>query len=307
MPLNYRKNNVNYTIEYYSDINDLNYSGLNASKVNVRVNNVTNYIGLVSSAHEQASDLSVRVDNTNLRLAKKSFAPPTGLSYNSGQTAIPLISSSVSYSPTLTTGTKITYSVSPSLPSGLSLNTSTGVISGTTPSSSNDNTYTITATNSSGSNTYSFRIRVVLLNTTMTVGANYVDLYDSEYGDYATSMGYGQPNRGGVGSIPSKNFSGTTIEALAGEEWRNGSYQIVETRISFILSGNQPNSNSIFSKITIGNNTIFRGATDMQYMYAANQNATMYIWYSGYSFPTPANTYSWFRPLIGTTVPLIIE
>ena len=305
MPLNYRKNNTNYAIEYYSDINDLNYSGLNASKVNIRVNNVINYIGLVSSAHEQASDLSVRVNNTNLRLAKKSFAPPTGLSYNGGQTAIPLISSSVSYSPTLTTGTKITYSVSPSLPSGLSLNTSTGVISGTTPSSSNDNTYTITATNSSGSNTYSFRIRVVLLNTTMTVGNQGVDQYSE--GIYSSVLGYGQQNRGGYGSIPSRNFSGTTIEALAYNEFRDDSFQLLETQIAFILTGNQPNSNSIFNKITIGNNTIFRGATDMEYQYASNQNATIYTWYSGYSRPTPANTYSWFKSLNGTTIPLIIE
>jgi hypothetical protein len=63
--------------------------------------------------------------------------------------------------PANTGETATTWSISSPLPSGLSFNTSTGVISGTPTSTSTSNTYTVTATNSSGSAT-----------TTVTVSAS---------------------------------------------------------------------------------------------------------------------------------------
>ncbi len=63
-------------------------------------------------------------------------------------------------SPSLTGLTVTAYGVSPGLPAGLSLNTTTGVISGV-PSSANPITnYTITATTASGSKTFSLTITV---------------------------------------------------------------------------------------------------------------------------------------------------
>ena len=296
MPLNYRKNNVNYTIEYYSDVNDLNYSGLNASKVNIRVNNVTNYIGLVSSAHEQASDLSVRVNNTNLRLAKKSFAPPTGLSYNGGQTAIPLTSSSISYSPTLTIGRKITYSVSPSLPSGLSLNTSTGIISGTTPANSNDTTYTITATNSEGSTTASFRIRIVYVNTTFTN----VDFTNSQISTLST--GYSTRLNGLTSTIANRNFRGSLINGLfwltyyGNTFWFYFGFEVSSTSFPDTDTG-------FFKKITLGNNEVLRSRS---HQFSNSNGYTSWSFEVGggsgtrqaFPFPVPQN---------GQTQTLIIE
>lgn len=73
MPLNYRKNDITLTSEYYSDVNDLNGPGVcKDTKVNLVVGNERKYIGLVDSGHEQASDLSVQVGNKTLKLAKKS-------------------------------------------------------------------------------------------------------------------------------------------------------------------------------------------------------------------------------------------
>lgn len=297
MPLNYRKNNTNYAIEYYSDINDLNYSGLNASKVNIRVNNVTNYIGLVSSAHEQASDLSVRVNNTNLRLAKKSLAIPSGLSYNSGQTATPLISSSVSYSPTLTVGTKIVYSVSPSLPSGLSLNTSTGVISGTTPSSSNDTTYTITAANSSGSTTASFRIRIQFFSG--TINPKGVGVYSSDPVFYGFGYNSGYYNLGG-------DFSENGSPQPVGSLSNNSSYTIGECRVldfgqngymsSISVKGNH-STLSQFTKAIVNGSTY--SLSPFNRNYASDRNYT--------SMDYNVNNFTWFSPDTSGTVSIILE
>jgi hypothetical protein len=66
-------------------------------------------------------------------------------------------------SPTVT-GTVSSYAVSPALPAGLTLNTSTGQISGTPTAASAATNYTVTAQNASGSTTFA-------LNITVTQGA----------------------------------------------------------------------------------------------------------------------------------------
>jgi hypothetical protein len=63
-------------------------------------------------------------------------------------------------SPTNTGGAATSYAVSPALPAGLSLNTSTGVISGTPTTVVAAANYTITATNSSGHGTFVINLTV---------------------------------------------------------------------------------------------------------------------------------------------------
>jgi hypothetical protein len=60
------------------------------------------------------------------------------------------------------TGTVASYSISPALPSGLNLNTSTGVISGTPTAASAKANYTVTAANPSGQTTASVSIVVTV-------------------------------------------------------------------------------------------------------------------------------------------------
>lgn len=73
MPLNYRKNNLTLTSQYYNDTADLNGPGVcQDHRLNLMFENQKRYIGLVDSNHEQASDLTVNIDGKNLRLAKKS-------------------------------------------------------------------------------------------------------------------------------------------------------------------------------------------------------------------------------------------
>ena len=85
-------------------------------------------------------------------------APPSALSYPSpvqatvGNAITPL-------SPTVT-GSVTSFSVSPALPTGLSLNITSGVISGTPTVSSPETTYVITASNVSGSATFGLLLTV---------------------------------------------------------------------------------------------------------------------------------------------------
>src|SRR5437588_389372 len=79
--------------------------------------------------------------------------PPSALSYQSPETAV--VGQSISVSPTVTG-----YAVSPALPARLSINATTGVISGTPSSVSAQATYTITAYNSGGSTKFAWVLTV---------------------------------------------------------------------------------------------------------------------------------------------------
>jgi hypothetical protein len=84
---------------------------------------------------------------------------PSALSYNSPNVFTRTITIG-DLSPIVSGGTVVSYSISPTLPSGLSFNTTTGVISGTPTVISSWNTYTVTATNSGGSTNFGVVIRV---------------------------------------------------------------------------------------------------------------------------------------------------
>jgi len=84
--------------------------------------------------------------------------PPTNLTYTSPNT-FPTGIAITPLSPTVT-GTVDSYSVSPALPTGLSLNTTSGIISGTPSVNASSATYTVTATNTGGSTTFGIVIGV---------------------------------------------------------------------------------------------------------------------------------------------------
>ena len=85
---------------------------------------------------------------------------PSNLSYNTPNTFYKN-AQILSLTPTVSGGTVVSYSISPSLPSGLTMNSSTGVISGTPSSISSATTYTVTATNTGGSVNTTLSIRVL--------------------------------------------------------------------------------------------------------------------------------------------------
>ena len=65
--------------------------------------------------------------------------------------------------PSASGGPVTSWSVSPSLPAGLSLDTSTGEISGTPTAVTSSATYTVTASNTGGSDTATLTIVVMTL------------------------------------------------------------------------------------------------------------------------------------------------
>jgi len=87
-------------------------------------------------------------------------APPASLSYASNPAVYTKGSALTSNAPTSSGGAVVSYAVSPALPTGLTLNTSTGIISGTPTAVAATANYTITATNTEGSTTTSLNIRV---------------------------------------------------------------------------------------------------------------------------------------------------
>jgi hypothetical protein len=84
---------------------------------------------------------------------------PTNLVYPQATITVATGQAIPADTPTVT-GTVTAYSISPALPAGLSLNTTTGVISGTPTAVATQATYTITATNSSGTTTSTVQITV---------------------------------------------------------------------------------------------------------------------------------------------------
>ena len=86
--------------------------------------------------------------------------PPTALSYGAGTSTYTINTPITPNAPASSGGTVISYSVNPALPAGLSLSTTTGVISGTPAMLAGAVAYTVTATNSGGSATASVTIAV---------------------------------------------------------------------------------------------------------------------------------------------------
>ena len=160
----------------------------------------------------------------------------------------PLISTSVSYTPTINLSGVITYSVSPSLPIGLSLNVSTGVISGITPSTTTDQTYTITASSSLGQNrTFQIRIRIVFLNTTLYVGS---------YGEDSSLFFIGYNTEYSMGGLASNIFKNGTIIRLFHQPNANplgNIYFTLRSTTSYFL-----NNDSTWRQITINNKPYLR-------------------------------------------------
>ncbi len=85
---------------------------------------------------------------------------PTGLSYSVAAT-YNVGSAITAVTPVLATGDSVQYSVSPALPAGLTINASTGVLSGTPTTETDSASYVVTATNLGGStkDTLAFAIK----------------------------------------------------------------------------------------------------------------------------------------------------
>ena len=110
-------------------------------------------------------------NETYINALRASAGPtaPSNLSYTPSTISGTVGTAISSLTPTVT-GTVDTYSVSPSLPAGLSINSTSGVISGTPSAVAASATYTVTAENAAGSTT-----------TTVSVTVNSADTPQEQY------------------------------------------------------------------------------------------------------------------------------
>jgi len=108
---------------------------------------------------------------------------PSALSYSTPSAAYTIGTAIVVNAPSSSGGTVASYSVQPPLPAGLTLNTTTGVISGTPTAVAAIATYVVTATNSAGSTTTSITISVRHVIVAFAVGPDITLTYSNTVGD----------------------------------------------------------------------------------------------------------------------------
>jgi gliding motility-associated-like protein len=106
------------------------------------------------SYQDAFSNPAASVTNTNIQ----TLAPPS-ISFAS-TTYNGVINTAISIATINTGGSMVTYSIAPTLPAGLSLNTATGLISGIPTGTLTATTFTVTATNAAGTDTESFTLLI---------------------------------------------------------------------------------------------------------------------------------------------------
>ncbi|MCP5500323.1 MAG: putative Ig domain-containing protein [Leptospiraceae bacterium] len=128
--------------------------------------------GIISGAPEQLSTKTTYTitarnayGETSTTISIEVVAPgtptssPSSIAYNTSQLTAKVGVAITNLNPTVS-GIATSYSISPSLPTGLSLNTTTGVISGTPTEAKANTQYTITASNTYGSTNTTLSIEV---------------------------------------------------------------------------------------------------------------------------------------------------
>ncbi|MBJ7257787.1 MAG: putative Ig domain-containing protein [Akkermansiaceae bacterium] len=166
--------------------------------------------------------------------------PPSGLSYSSP----PVYTKGVAIanlSPSTSGGGVVRYTATPKLPSGLRLNSTTGLISGTPLAPTPATTYTITATNTDGSTTASVSFTVV-----------------SPYAAWAAQYGLVQNLEGDDDGDGNSNY----FEFVAGLVPTNAG-SVFKTTVSYLPG--QPSQRAIvFSPIISGRNYSVKSSESLQ-------------------------------------------
>ena len=137
-------------------------------------------------------------DTATVTIVVNDVAP--SITYGTNSLTLEKGTAMTTQTPTSTGGTVVSYSVSPSLPAGLSLDTSTGAISGTPTAITSSASYTITATNTGGTDTASMTIVVNDISPSISYSSNSLTL---EKGTAMTTL---TPTTGG-GTITSWSVS----------------------------------------------------------------------------------------------------
>ncbi len=165
-----------------------------------------------------------------VQITVSALSAPSGLSYSSSTVAATVGVAIANDTPTVT-GSVTTWSISPSLPAGLGLDTSSGIISGTPTAASAQTSYTITAANAAGSTTAIVQITVspasngpgsvtyaatnIVINMDQAITADIATLNGSVGGLTITpNLPYGMsfdPNTGLISGAPATQMPPTTF------------------------------------------------------------------------------------------------
>ena len=153
--------------------------------------------------------------------------------------------------PTNAGGTPTSYSVSPSLPAGLSLNTATGAITGTPSALATSASYTITATNTGGSASTSILIVIKDISTISATGTT-IYIYSGFAQGPASAIVTGST---GIVTYSYSGTGATTYGPSAIAPTNAGTYEVIATVAG---DSNYNNASSIALSFTIlkGSSTI---------------------------------------------------
>ena len=167
----------------------ISYSIANAAVATINANQITlTGVGVATIVVTQLPDATHDAGNTTAQLVVNERAP-MGLSYLSPN--VFTIQSSIIPLAPLVIGTVTGYSITPSLPVGLSLNNITGIISGTPTVYQSATNYTVTATNTAGSVSAVLSIAVKKKATDIRLSAMSKIMGDAPFAINATSNNTG--------------------------------------------------------------------------------------------------------------------
>jgi len=131
-------------------------------------------------------------------------APPSNLAYSTNPAVYTVGTAIANNNPSNSGGAITSYLVSPALPAGLSLNTTTGVISGTPTTATATANYTVTGSNSLGSTSVALNITVNNQGATYSLPPDRVTTWN--------------PGRNSVGGIPNRTTIYRTINPSGGDD-----------------------------------------------------------------------------------------
>jgi len=159
-------------------------------------------------------------------------APPAGLNYNTPN-VYTVGNGITALNPSSTGGAISSYTISPNLPAGLTINSTTGVISGTPSAVSTQTSYTVTGTNASGTVTATV---VITVNVAAPASLSYTT--PNVYTTGTTIAALNPTSTGGVitqYSIGPSLPAGLTIDANTGVI--NGTPSAVSSQTSYTVTG----------------------------------------------------------------------
>jgi alpha-tubulin suppressor-like RCC1 family protein len=143
------------------------------------INSTTGVVSGTPSVVAAAASFTITATNTggsatgSLSITVNDVAPSV-LTYSKASLTCPVYTSCTLAAPTNQGGAVISYSVSPSMPAGLTLNTSTGAIAGSATAALAATSFIVTATNSGGSTTATLSITITpLAVTSLSAGNNH--------------------------------------------------------------------------------------------------------------------------------------